>query len=542
MATTEQRSGFRLPWTSEPRSTSEPPEAETPADTSDRPTEGATAADDAGTASASVSSKTKGNSTPAGADGVEASSTETETVSPETSTVAAPPIAAKRPTKFLADLTRAMQAAAEEARTQAVSQLEAEAKAYIESIHSQSAGQASELRKRADDDVATIREWSKAELARVREATEDRIVARKSELEAQLERHAGVIEHEVERVKGQVGSFEAEMTTFFEDLLREQDPTRFAALAESLPEPPPFGTIAMDLDELLASATLASSNGATTTISAATTAGPVAGVPDTSGPEASNGDAAGGMPELSGEEALASFKAAVEAASHAEAEAARAEVAAERAEAAAETTEHNVSDTTDGSASAAAPDGPAGTDAESDTDGQTQATGAPDATSNGDAAADATSVDPRIHALGLDGFDAAEAEAIADAADDDEIPTIDDDALSARIDGLMPDRAAASKTTPAEPVGHTSTTQVVVVGLVSVASIASFKRHLGRIPHVQSVGVSSGPDGEFVFAVVHTGDVSLREVVATLPGFQARVTNTGDGVVNVTAHDPESEG
>ena len=155
-----------------------------------------------------------------------------------------------------------MQAAAEEARTQAVSQLEAEAKAYVESIHSQSSGQASELRKRADDDVASIREWSKAELARVREATEERIAARKLELEAQLQRHAAVIEQEVERVKGQVGNFENEMTTFFEGLLAEQDPTQFAALAENLPEPPPFGSIAMDLDELLASATYASTNGA----------------------------------------------------------------------------------------------------------------------------------------------------------------------------------------------------------------------------------------------------------------------------------------
>ena len=98
------------------------------------------------------------------------------------------------------------------------------------------------------------------------------------------------------------------------------------------------------------------------------------------------------------------------------------------------------------------------------------------------------------------------------------------------------------KPAPAKPTGDLSTTQVVVVGLVSVASIASFKRHLGRIPHVNSVGVSSGPDGEFVFAVTHDGAVSIREVVATLPGFQARVTNAGDGIVNVTAHDPESEG
>ena len=77
-------------------------------------------------------------------------------------------------------------------------------------------------------------------------------------------------------------------------------------------------------------------------------------------------------------------------------------------------------------------------------------------------------------------------------------------------------------------------------GLVSVASIASFKRHLGRVTGVQSVGVSSGPDGEFVFTVHHDDAVNLREVVPSLPGFRARVTNAADGVVSVAAHDPES--
>jgi hypothetical protein len=80
-----------------------------------------------------------------------------------------------------------------------------------------------------------------------------------------------------------------------------------------------------------------------------------------------------------------------------------------------------------------------------------------------------------------------------------------------------------------------------VVGLVSVASIASFKRHLGRVPGVQSVGVSSGPDGEFVFAVKHAGDAVLRDAIPSLPSFQARVTGSADGVVHVTAHDPEAD-
>ena len=533
MATTEQRSGFRLPWTSEPRSTAEPPEAEQPVEGS---ADAQPAMADAASEVADATTKAKGTSTTAGSDGVDHPAPESDTVSPETATATAPtPPAAKRPTKFLADLTRAMQAAAEEARSQSVSQLESEAKAYVESIHAQSSGQASELRKRADDDVASIREWSKAEIARVREATEARIAARKVELEAQLERHAGVIEQEIERVKGQVGIFEAQMATFFEGLLGEQDPTRFAALAENLPEPPPFGTIAMDLDELLASATYASTNGTATPAPVATTEPAVEAAvePAVDSAEAAGTGESNGSGDMNSEDALVSIRAAVDAASHAEAEAARAEAAAERAEAAAETTEHHgPAGADDGSQSEANATDAASVDAIAA--GTDAPTGSADAVEGKDG-------DTQHPSLELDDFDAAEAEAEA-AADQAEIPTIDDETLSARIDGLMPARTPGAKAAPARPDGETATTQVVVVGLVSVASIASFKRHLGRIDHVTSVGVSSGPDGEFVFSVVHTGDVSIREVVATLPGFQARVTNAGDGIVNVTAHDPESEG
>ena len=90
--------------------------------------------------------------------------------------------------------------------------------------------------------------------------------------------------------------------------------------------------------------------------------------------------------------------------------------------------------------------------------------------------------------------------------------------------------------------GEPRTTQVVVSGLVSVASIASFKRHLGRLTGVTAVAVASGPDGEFVFNVTHRPDVSFRDAVPTMPGFAARVTSSADGVVQVTARDPEAEG
>ena len=102
--------------------------------------------------------------------------------------------------------------------------------------------------------------------------------------------------------------------------------------------------------------------------------------------------------------------------------------------------------------------------------------------------------------------------------------------------------AASAAPAPAPKAEVVVSTQVIVVGLVSVASIATFKRQLGRLPGVKQVGVSSGPDGEFIFTVGHGSDVSLSSLIPSLPAFQARVVSERDGVLNVSAHDPEAEG
>jgi hypothetical protein len=115
-------------------------------------------------------------------------------------------------------------------------------------------------------------------------------------------------------------------------------------------------------------------------------------------------------------------------------------------------------------------------------------------------------------------------------------PAGDSGAAEAAEESARASRAAAAKPAPVE------STQVVVVGLVSVASIATFKRQLGRLPGVKNVGVSSGPDGEFIFTVGHGSETSLSSLIPTLPAFQARVVSEREGVLNVSAHDPEAEG
>jgi hypothetical protein len=495
MATTDQRAGFRLPWSSDQR-----PQAN----------ETATEAADA----SATDTAARGQTETAGPGSADRPSTETHPMSADapTDAFAAGSLSAKRPTKFLADLTRAMQAAAEEARTQALTQLQADAKSFIEEIHARSASDVTDLRKETDDDVSGIRDWSKAEIARIREETEVRITDRKAELEAQLERHAGVIEREIDRIQGQVTAFEGEMAYFFEQLLVEEDPTKFAVMAENLPEPPRFQARAIDFRSLAAQAPRSAAV-AEPPVKPEPAAEPaeIADTADTAGRADKVADGVRADDETADADAgFEGYRSGFVATGPAFETAAQAEAAAVEAP--------------------AAPDQDSYKDPWGDTRLQSQGKAETTETKADEGAADEE----------LSAFDAAEAEAAAaTGTGDDDIPTISDDALAARLAGLVPDRASAE---PRPSKSTTSTTtQVVVVGLVSVASIASFKRHLGRIPGVQSVGVSSGPDGEFVFAVNHADDVSLRDVVPTVPGFQARVTQDGDGVINVTAHDPESD-
>jgi hypothetical protein len=465
MATTEAKPGFRLPWSSERA------EPANPAD----------AAQDAATGG--TSNHPQENETPEMIDAAPATDSEAavETsaapeptqVSPDTAptpVVATAPAAAKKPNKFMADLTRAMQAAAETAREDTLSRFNAEAKVHVENIHAASATEATELRKQADDDVAAIRDWSKTEIARIREETDERISHRKTGLEREIEEHAAYIETRIERVQARVAAFESEMATFFDRLIAEDDPTRFAAMAESLPEPPPF-----------------------------------------------DGDAPEPRPEAVAETEVTTPDADPATAS---AEAVEAEVVADQT-------------------AAEAPEAPEAPEA-------TEATTAQDTVEASDAGdlfsieADPATDDPRLSALGLTpDFAAAEAEAEAASfstpadGEDEDVPVIPDDTIAARLADLVPD----GETPPT-----TVTTRLTVTGLISVASIAGFKRHLSRVTGVQTVGVSSGPDGEFVFAVAHGPEIDLRDVIPTLPSYSARVTAESDGGLTVAARDPEAEG
>ncbi len=532
MGTTDAKTGFRLPWSAERDDSGSPADASvtteqdgapvTPEHESESPQMIDADAPAASDLSADPATEPVASVEPVGdppteatvADGRDASDAPAQAIADEASET---PAASPKPNKFMADLAKAMQAAAQSARTDTLARFVADAKAHIETIHSATATEATELRKQADDDVAAIREWSKAEIARIREEADERIAHRKTTLEQEVEAHAAEIEGRIDLVQQRVGAFEADMATFFDRLLTEQDPTRFAAMAERLPEPPPFDierpwepTVGIGVDEAspteAATADPEAATAADESVQAEATvaetveveAADAAWTPDDSAsPEASQpATDADATPDADETGSIAWTPGA---------------------------TDYMIgdSDSTIDPLIGSVEDAP---------DGSTTAT---------DERADA---DPRLAALGA-GFADAEAEAAdftPDAAPvDDDVPLIGDDALAARLSGLVP---TAGATTDAQDAAEGATTRLIVTGLVSVASIAGFKRHLSRLAGVTSVGVSSGPDGEFVFAVGHAEGLALDDAIAILPGFGARVTDSREGELTVAAREAEAEG
>ena len=405
MAQTETKPGFKLPWTADR------PDADPPAD------------DATGSAAPHDPPPHQEPETP---DMIDVTT----------------PAPARRTTKLMADLSRAMQTAAESARDETVARFITDSKTAVEEIQAAAQVEAADLRRRADDDVAVVREWSKAEIARIREETEARIAARKQALDGEIDAHAAVVETRVQRVGATVEAFQAEMDEFFERLLAEQDPTRIATMAETMPEPPDLAGLAASITE----ADVAPSD-------------PVGSVV----PEADS--AATETVEPAGDPVTADNTDASEASEAEAAMAARLDFAAAEAEAATFTGELDIE-----YPSGAAPE------------------------------AEAPASDPSV------------------------------------INGLA-NADAGSLSIPASAARATS--RVVVVGLVSVASIATFKRGLTRSAGVSAVAVASGPDGEFIFTVEHGEDVKMADAVTSLDGFGAQVTGETDGVLQVTAHDPD---
>ena len=467
--------------------------------------------------------------------------------------VAAPaplPLVTRKPSRLMADLTAAILATTEAARDRALATIEADATQVTEAIRAASMDGAEAIRRQAEDDLAAIKDWSKTEIARIREEAETKTETRKAGRESELTAHAAAVDGRVGEIQEAVTLYRADMDAYFGSLSSENDPARLATMAEAMPEPPPLNALA-DLADL----DLAAFAPAVVIEAEAVEA------------EAEVAEAEAEVAEAETEIELAEADLAEADLAEAEAEVAEAELAtAETVETeiptapvanAVAVADWGTSDDAWDLPSTAVPAGEAVEAASDDIPGWTTGV-ASDNSLDVTAGGEPVDRDAIMAALEAAAEAVVVAESGAESAADLLAGRIDTDgqtdeaqaALAARVDARgfdtqsFTDRLASLMPSPDEGAADAEprTTRVIVTGLVSVASIASFKRHLSRLAGVKSVGVASGPDGEFVFNVSHRPDASFRDGIPSMPGFGARVTRTGDGFVQATARDPESDG
>lgn len=592
MATTDTRSGFRLPWSSdrahsdatrEPEVKDSSPSAEVPDE------------DHAWPATDPLAEPVASAPVP---ESPEPPSLEEPSQMIDLGTRVAPaPATPRKPSKLVADLSAAIRSTAEAARDQALLQLDVELKQVVDTIREHATEGSAVLRQRSERDVVAIRDWSKAEVARIREEADARISARKAGLENELARYAASVDDRIEEVQAQVARYQAAMDAYFTRLQDEDDPALLATMAERIPEPPTF-----DLSTEVDPAEVVDDYVPPTPQHAVEPEPPVeAYVAPVIEPEP--------VVEAVAVEAVvapvveASAEPVVEAAAETEpvveaeplvdtwaGPAPEAEPAVEaRGESAAEGWAEPVTDAAP--EAAAEPVAEPVAEAIADTWAQPAieavaepvaelAVTAPAADAWSQPAASATADEPpslidstptwgesdnawgaaprqpepeaadrgaRLFALEAESRTAVGTPDEGELAVQDEaVQDLDPDAaaaIGARLEAVgfgSPSSADTGYGDTAEP--EIRTTQVVVSGLISVASIASFKRHLGRLPGVRSVTVASGPDGEFMFNVSHADDVPFRDSIPTMPGFAARITSASDEVVHVVARDPDGEG
>jgi hypothetical protein len=239
MASSDTKSsGFRLPWNND-RSNDPAPEAPVDgAEDSHEPVADSVAWPDSDLHSRLGVSANEQRP----ADPVASSSAQPEESQAMVETEAPAPALAtpKKPSKLMADLSAAIRATAEQARDQALLQLDADARQVTDAIRERSTEGGATLRKRSEDDIAGIRDWSKVEIARIREETDSRISERKADLEHELAAHATAVDNRVEEVQAEADRFRNEMGAYFERLGSEDDPARLATMVEAMPEPPSF--------------------------------------------------------------------------------------------------------------------------------------------------------------------------------------------------------------------------------------------------------------------------------------------------------------
>ena len=145
---------------------------------------------------------------------------------------------------FLAELTRAMQAAAERQREEIATVIDDDAAGQVEIARKRGAAEAGELRRAAERDVNGIQAWAAEETERIRREASQRSDQRRKELDAHLAKHESIIDQRGRRRRTSPSrTTDRRSTTFFGESVASQPSRGFARLAGSLPPPPDLESV-----------------------------------------------------------------------------------------------------------------------------------------------------------------------------------------------------------------------------------------------------------------------------------------------------------
>ena len=100
----------------------------------------------------------------------------------------------------------------------------------------------------------------------------------------------------------------------------------------------------------------------------------------------------------------------------------------------------------------------------------------------------------------------------------------------AELDAELPDTPAAPSTQAAEPM----VTEILVRGLGSFGAITGFRQALSGIPGIDSVALSLGQAGEFVFRATHQPGFDVSAAIVSLEGDGAKVEPRPEGGLEVS--------
>ncbi len=491
---------------------------------------------------------------------------------------------ARLPSRFQADLMRAIFDATRDECVSVVDQTRSDGAIAIESIRQRGTDEATVVGQRAEEDYEAAGEWLRLETTRLNEEHERRVAQRRDALAMELEAQEAQVVRQVEATQGRLADFEERMKAFVSELAQAPDPAALVALAQQMPVPPTPDDLNARVEPL-------------TPVAGAVV---IPGEPDmeTAAPEHTWTvlDAYVGPQMLPGDdEAL--FLAMGELGTHGErvertgpgelpyerhavgevephplsgqslgewsgiisallgpqakpddAETMFGPIAAPAAEASDEASEDVVWPVPDGRGGEAEswPRADVGVDLTGEAIDETAGEAAPQTDGAGvelpgeaeppGAVEVPVSADPWAGATWSESPDlpAVEFETEPDHTASHVLEP--DDATSpAGSSAQVAPRSGASALSDIEPA---VLTRVSVSGLASVAGVTSFRRQLSRLEGVQGVAVNARSDGSFEFDVTHHPNMRLDDGVTALPGFDARVMASEGDALTVLANDP----